>query len=135
MIYVSLLLFGVVFFELFLLLQIGTDAMAIIARSQEAMRVLVSPQLSDDDKEVFVRRASGQIFVATLRFAGKFALIGLALYALFWCLVTVFPDSERELLQSFVSPLVIVALTVATVAYAWVRKTVVAQLRDSRKAG
>ena len=122
MIYVSLLLFCVVFFELFVSLRIATDAMAIMARSQEAMRVLGSAQLSDDDKEVFVRRASGQIFIATLRFAAKFALIGLALYALFWCTVTVFPNSERPLLKSFVSPLVIVLLTAVTMAYAWIRK-------------
>jgi|KBSMisStandDraft_5_1062788.scaffolds.fasta_scaffold934058_2 hypothetical protein len=122
MIYVSLLLFCVVFFELFVSLRIATDAMAIMARSQEAMRVLGSAQLSDDDKEVFVRRASGQIFIATLRFAAKFALIGLALYALFWCTVTVFPNSERPLLKSFVSPVVIISLTVATMAYAWIRK-------------
>ena len=83
MIYVSLLLFCVVFFELFVSLRIGTDAVAIMARSQEAMQVLASAELSDDDKEVFVRRASAQIFIATLRFAAKFASIGLVLYALY----------------------------------------------------
>jgi len=135
MIYVPLLLFCVVFFELFLSLRIATDAMAIIARSQEAMRVLRSTQLGDDEKELFVRRASGQIFVATLRFAAKFALIGLALYALFWCTVRTFPDFERPLLETLVSPLGVVSLTLATMAYAWVRKTVVAQFRDARRAG
>jgi hypothetical protein len=135
MIYVSLLLFCVVFFELFLSLRIGADALAIMARSQESMRVLMSAELSDDDKEVFVRRASAQIFIATLRFAAKFALIGLALYALFWCTVTVFPNSERPLLKSLVSPLVIVALTIATMAYAWIRKAVVPRFRDARIAG
>ena len=135
MIYVSLLLFCIVFFELFVSLRIGTDAVAIMARSQEAMRVLTSAQLSDDDKEIFTRRASAQIFIATLRFAAKFALIGLVLYALFWCTVSVFPNSERPLLKSFVSPLVIVALTVATMAYAWIRKAVVPRFRDTRIAG
>ena len=128
MIYVPLMLFCIVFFELFLRLRIGTDAMAIIARSREAMRVLQSAQLGDDEKEVFVRRASGQIFIATLRFAAKFALIALALYALFWCTVTPFPDLGGPLLESLVSPLVVVSLSAATMAYAWARKTVVAQL-------
>jgi len=135
MIYVLLMLFCVVFFELFVSLRIATDAVAIMARSQEAMRVLTSAELSDDDKEVFVRRASGQIFIATLRFAAKFALIGLALYALFWCTVTVVPDFERPLLDDFVSPLVIVSLTAATMAYAWIRRTLVPRLRDARIAG
>ena len=135
MIYVSLMLFCVVFFESFVSLRLAADAVAIMARSQEAMRVLTSAELSDDDKEVFVRRASGQIFIATLRFAAKFALIGLALYALFWCTVTVFPDLEQPLLDDFVSPLVIVSLTAATMAYAWIRKRVVPRLRDARTAG
>lgn len=135
MIYPPLLLFCVVFFELFLSLRIGTDAMAILARSQQAMGVLRSAQLDDDEKEVFVRRASGQIFIATLRFAAKFASIGLTLYALFWCTVLVFPDLDRPLLESLVSPLVIVLMTAATIAYAWVRKAVVAQLRNARGAG
>ena len=132
MIDVSLLLLCVVFYESFLSLQIGADAMAIIARSQEAMRVLASAQLGDDEKEVFVRRASGRIFVATLRFAAKLALIGLVLYALFRCIVIAFPAHEKQLLESLVSPPVIVSLTVATVGYAWVRKTVLARLRATR---
>lgn len=131
MIYVSLLLFCVAFFELFVWLRIVTDAMGIIARSQEAMQVLASAQHSDDDKEVFVRRASAAIFLATLRFAAKFVSIGLALYALFWCTVTVFPHLDRPLLESFVSPLVIVAMTATTMVYAWIRKTVARVFRDA----
>jgi hypothetical protein len=135
MIYVPLMLFCVVFFELFRSLRIAADAMAIMARSQEAMRVLGSAKLSDDEKEVFVRRASGQIFISTLRFAAKFALIALTLVALFEATVMLVPYLDKPLLESLVSPLVIVMLTVATTAYAWVRGTVAARLAGARVVG
>ena len=83
MIYAVLFPFCIVFFELFALLKIGRDALAILARSQEATRALMSAELSDDDKEVLTRRASADIFKATLRFALKFVAIGVVLYLLF----------------------------------------------------
>ena len=69
--------------EWFALLNIGRDAMAIVTRSQEAMRVLMSAEFADDDKEVLMRRASADIFMATLRFALKFLAIAVVLYLLF----------------------------------------------------
>jgi hypothetical protein len=75
MIYAVLFSFSIALFELFALLNIGRDAMAIIARSQEAMRVLMSSELGDDDKEVLMRRGSADIFKATLRFALKFHIL------------------------------------------------------------
>ena len=62
MIYVALFPFCVVLFELFALLKMGSDATAIIRRSRDAMRVLVSSELGDDDKEVFMLSASADIF-------------------------------------------------------------------------
>lgn len=127
MIYVPLLLFCIVLFELFALLRIGKDAMAIIARTQEAMRVLQSPELGDDEKESFMRRGSAETFKATLRFAVKFLFIGLALYALFLLTVTLFPDLKEAMLESLFSPVVIVMLTAATMCYAWARKAILAR--------
>ena len=106
----------------------GRDAMAIIARSQDAMRVLLSPELGDDEKEAFMRRGSAEIFIATLRFAGKFLLIALVLYLLFLLIVTLVPDLKDSLIESFVSPLVIALLTVGTMCYAWARKAIRARV-------
>jgi len=122
MTYVSLLLFSIVLFELFALLGIGKDAMAIIARSQEAMRILRSPAIGDDEKETHMRRGSAEIFKATLRFTAKFVLIGAVLYLLFVLIVAVRPDLETPILESLVSPVVIVLLTAVTMCYAWARK-------------
>ena len=101
MIYAPLFVFCIVLFELFALLKMGTDAMAIIARSQEAMRVLRSVDLGDDEKEVFMRRGSADIFMATVRFAAKLLLIGVLLYLLFLLTVTLFPDLKEGVARSF----------------------------------
>jgi hypothetical protein len=126
MVYAVLFPFCIALFELFALLQIGRDAMAIITRSQEAMRVLRS-ELGDDDKEVLMRRGSADIFKATLRFGLKFVAIGGVLYLLFMLTVTALPDLKQALLESLYSPVVIAVLTVATLCYAWVRRAIVSR--------
>lgn len=102
--------------------------MAIIARSQESMRVLMSPDLGDDEKEAFMRRGSAEIFMATLRFAAKLLLIALVLYLLFLLTVTLFPDLKEALLEDLFSPVVIAMLTAGTLGYAWARKIFFARL-------
>jgi hypothetical protein len=134
MIYAVLFSFSIALFELFALLKIGRDAMAIITRSQEAMRVLMSSELGDDDKEVLMRRGSADIFKATLRFALKFLAIGVVLYLLFLLTVTLFPDLKQAMLESLYSPVVIAVLTVGTMCYAWVRRTIVSHLRSGDRA-
>jgi len=104
--------------------------MAIITRSQEAMRVLMSAELADDDKEVLMRRGSADIFKATLRFALKFLAIGVVLYLLFLLTITLLPGLKQALLESLYSPVVIAVLTVGTMCYAWARRSIVSRLRS-----
>lgn len=128
MIYALLLLFCVVFLELFLLLGLRKEATAIVARSREAVRVMVAKDMSDDDKEAFMRRASLAMLKATATFTLKFLGIFAVLYAIFLGAVALMPDLERPLLDSFVSPPIILMLTIATGLYAWVRNAVLKQL-------
>lgn len=134
MIYAVLFPFCIVLFELFALLNIGRDALAIITRSQESMRILMSAELADDDKEVLMRRGSADIFKATLRFALKFLAIGAVLYLLFLLTVALFPDLKQAMLESLYSPVVIAVLTVETLCYGWVRRAIVARLRSGDRA-
>ena len=122
MIYGPLLFMSVVLFELFRLLEMGENAKTIITRSQEAVRVLNSPDLADDEKESFMRRGSFEILKATLRLAAKLFLAGGVLFALFQLIVAIFPGLRQPLLESFVSPGVIAILTAAVIGYAWARK-------------
>ena len=128
MIYALLFLFCIVFLELFLLLDLRKEAIAIVARSRAAVRVMVAKDMSDDDKEAFMRRESLAMLKATAMFTLKFLGIFAVLYAIFLGAVAVMPDLERPLLDSFVSPPIIVMLTIATVLYAWVRNAVLKQL-------
>ncbi|MGH8185341.1 MAG: hypothetical protein ACREUC_02160 [Steroidobacteraceae bacterium] len=128
MIYALLFLLCVVFLELFRLLDLRKEAIAIVARSREAARVMVAKDISDDDKEAFMRRAS----LATLRTTATFTLKLLGIFAvlcaIFLGAVTLIPDLERPLLDSLVSPPIILTLTIATVLYAGVRNAVLKQL-------
>jgi hypothetical protein len=130
MIYVVLFPFCIILFELFALLKIGRDATAIITRSRESMRVLMSSELGDDDKEVLMRRGSADIFKATLRFALKFLSIGVVLYLLFLLTAALFPDLKQAMFESLYSPAVIAILTFGTMCYAWVRKAILSRLQS-----
>jgi hypothetical protein len=89
---------------------------------------MVAKDMSDDEKEAFMRRESLAMLKATAMFALKFLGIFAVLYAIFLGAVAVIPDLERPLLDSFVSPPIIVILTIATVLYAWARNAVLKQL-------
>ena len=121
MVYGPLLFLSVVLFELFLLLKMGENAKAIMASSQQAMRVLASSELGDDEKEAFMRRGSLDVLKATLGLAAKLILAGAILFGLFELIVAILPELRQPLLESFVSPAPIAILTVALLAYAWVR--------------
>jgi hypothetical protein len=128
MIYALLLLFCIVFLELFLLLRLRREATAIVARSREAARVMVAKDMSDDDKEAFMRRASLAMLKLTVTFTLKFLGIFAVLYAIFLGAVALMPDLERPLLDCFASPPIILMLTIVSGLYAWVRNAVLKQL-------
>jgi hypothetical protein len=124
MIYGPLLFLSIVLFELFVLLRMVDNARSILASSREAMRVLASRDLTDDEKEASVRRGSLEILKATLLLAAKLLLTGAILFALFQLIVRIYPDLRQPLADSLVSPVAIAILTVAIMGYAWARKSV-----------
>ena len=126
--YALLLLFCVVFLELFLLLDPRKEVVAIVARSREALRVVAASDMSDDEKEAFMRRGSLAMFKATAMLMLKLLGIFAVLYAIFLGTVAVMPDLERPLLDSLVSLPIVAMMTIATVLYAWTRNAVLKQL-------
>jgi len=124
MIYLFLLVSCVIFIELFIYLDLNKEAMTIITRSRDAMGVVMSSDLDDDAKEAFMRRASVEMFKATFTFAIKFLFIVVVLYAIYWLLINVFPDLRDPVLESLVSPVVIVGMTFAAMSYVWVRNVI-----------
>jgi hypothetical protein len=128
MIYALLFLFCVVFLELCLLLDLRKETVAMVARSREAVRVMVAKDMSDDEKEAFMRRTSLATLKATAILALKLFGIFAVLYAVFLGTVAVMPDLARPLLDSFVSPQIVVIMTITTVLYAWARNAILKQL-------
>ena len=120
-------LFGIVFLELVIRLDLRREVLRIHEGSRGAFRMLAS-NASDDEKEAAMRRESLRLFAATglllLKFLGIAAVLGL----LYWGIVAVFPEREAELQASFVSPVGIAVLTVATLVYAWLRHVAVKRL-------
>lgn len=128
MLYPLLILFAVIFFELFMLLRISKNVGEIVTRAQESMHVLASSTIGDDERETYMRRSSAEIFKATCGLAIKFLSIGLILYLLFRLIAIQFPGLRKSIVESLVSPFAIVILTAAIVCYALARKAVLAKL-------
>lgn len=128
MLYPLLILFAIIFLELFMLLRISKHVPAVVTLSRESMRVLASSTIGDDERETCMRRSSAEIFKATCGLAMKFLSIGLILYFLFWITTTQFPDLRKPMIESFASPIAIAILTAAIVCYALVRKAILVRL-------
>lgn len=120
-------LFGIVFLELFMLLDLRREVVRIRDGSTDAFRMLAS-DASDDEKEAAMRRGSLRLFAATGLLLLKFLGIVAALALLYWGVVAIFPEREAALQASFVSPAGIAILTVTTALYAWVRHVAVKRL-------
>ena len=123
--YLAMIGLCLVFLELLVRMAVVRDAMIVVTTSREATRVMASDNMGDDAKEKFVRGAALSIFKATLRVAAKFVAILLVLYALFRVVAALSPATGQELLAALTAPVPLVAVTLATVAYAWVRGRVV----------
>jgi len=121
------LLFGIVFFELAIRLDLRREVMQILGGSRESLSMLRS-QSSDAEKEAAMRTASVRMFAATGMLLLKFLAVAAALVLLYYLIVTIAPGRRAALDASFVSPVGIAFITVATLAYGWVRHAVLERL-------
>jgi hypothetical protein len=125
MIYLFLAASCITFIELFIVLDVKKSATALISGTRDAQRVFASSEMSDDEKERYMRRETISMFKATAVFLFKFVLIFAALYALFRVATEFRPELEPGVVHSFTSPIVIVALTAAAMFYVWLRNVIV----------
>jgi hypothetical protein len=121
------LLFGIVFFELVILLDLRRDVLRIADGSRTSLAMLRSAA-SDAEKEACMRRESVRLFSATALLTLKFVLLAGAMWLLYELVVMAFPDREAALQASLVSPVGILVLTIATLGYAWARHVVLKKL-------
>ena len=89
MIYLLLFLFSVAFVELFIRLKLSRDIHSVIELSRKGVGELMSPEMDDEEKEVFIRRRAFEVFKATFLLLTKFFSVFLILYA-FYLMVKLF---------------------------------------------
>ncbi len=122
--YLLLLVFSILFVELFILFNIVPDARAVMQLSGESVGVMKSKEMTDDQKEEYMRKNSLKMFVQTLKFSGKFLLIFMVLGIVFFLTELASPPIAESVAAHFVSVIPMVILTVATLVYVWVRNVV-----------
>lgn len=116
-----LFLFCLIFVELFILLKIMKDVRSVLDLSKEASRVLMSKEMSDDEKEVFIRRSSLGLFKSSFILMFKFICIIFVLYALYFGINLYSTEIGYVVLKGFQSLKILAVLTAVTMLYVWIR--------------
>lgn len=128
MIYLSLGILCIFFIELFILFNVFADVRSVLIISREAFATLSSKQLSDDEKEMKVRRYSLDIGKSTLVFMSKGVLIGVFLYALYHFLLIVFSLSDVVVIEVALLLSTILAMTLFSLFYTRLRSVIIQRI-------
>lgn len=121
MIFLLLFFFCIAFVELFILLNLAGNVHSVVELSREAVGVLLSTHMDDDDKEVVMRRKSVELFKATFLFVAKLLSVFLILYAIYFVIEQISSETGQAILDGFQSLSILLILTVAAMGYVWLR--------------
>lgn len=124
MIHLLLLVLCVTSVELFVLLGLRHDIVAMISVSREAVGILTSSRLADLEKEVLLRRKSLELFRLTAVFSSKFLLICLFACLIYASVVGLSPEAGKTLLENLVSLDGLALLTAVMMCYVWARNAI-----------
>lgn len=128
MIAATLLLCCILFIEAFLFLELGKQAREILASTRDTLRTLADSERTDDEKERCARRAARLMTTTTVIIILKLAAIGAVLAGVFLGAAALAPESKPGLIAALGSPAVAVALTLAGIAYVWMRNALLRQI-------
>ena len=107
--------------ELINLFDLVRSLRSIVELSGDAAHVLTSRDMSDDAKEAIIRAKSLALFAKSLIFIFKLLSIAALLYAAYRLLAFFAYETAQAAIVAFHSPKLLLALTVATACYAWLR--------------
>ncbi|MEP1743943.1 MAG: hypothetical protein ABJI60_16700 [Kangiellaceae bacterium] len=124
MVYFLLLVISIIFVELFIALKILPDAQSVLKLSSESVKVMQSKQMTDDEKEAFMRKNSVTMMKATLIFSAKFISIFVVLFAFIYGVELYSVDLATQLSESFYSLTLMSLLTLVTLVYVWIRNVI-----------
>lgn len=128
MVYILIYLLCILFIELFILFDINSNIKSVLHLSREAFKIIVSKELTDEEKEKLVRNSSLEIFKTTLLFITKVMLVFLVLFVVYKVLLISFSLSEDRFIEVSFFLHTIVSLTVMGVLYSWLRSVVIRRL-------
>jgi cytochrome c biogenesis protein CcdA len=114
--------------ELFLALKVPARIAEMARVARDSVRVLASASLSDAEKEIAARQGSLELMRATLAFLARFLLVCLVGYAGYLLVVRFLPQERDPIHRLLVSPMGLVALTIAVAGYLRLRHAVRQQL-------
>ena len=117
----TLILSSLIFVEAFFFLGLDRQARGVFAIARDAVSVLTDGRLRDEEKESAARRASRLILTMTAIVVLKLAAIAAVLTALILGAAWLFPGSAERFFAALASPVVLVVVTLVTLAWAWIR--------------
>jgi hypothetical protein len=117
----ALILGSIIFVEAFLFLRLDRQARGVFVVARDAIGVLADGRLRDEEKESCARRAARLMMTMTAVVVLKLAAIGGVLYALFVGTAWLFPASAERIFAALASPIVLLAVTLVTLGWLWVR--------------
>jgi len=128
MVYAFLIFSSIAFIELFIQFNLRGQLGSIMTISREAVNVLISSTMEDDEKEIVIRRSSLVLFKATFAIISRFSCILVIMYTSYIIMVNSVPEIEEHLLKSLYSIRDLILLTVFTICYVLIRNVIRKQL-------
>ena len=113
---------AVLFYEMFRHLHVMSDVQRVFKVAPEAMSVIGSDKLSDDDKESAVRKLALRVLLDTFRFTGKMLIVFAICAALVWAGALLLGIESALLLPLLLSWEVLVGLGLLIALYSRMRR-------------
>ena len=123
MVYVYHIISCILVVEAFLLTKPLYTVNFIVYTARQSLKVLGSPNLTDDEKAMQTRRMSLALFKGNFILLFKIAVIAAIAAAPYLILHLISPETAQTVWRSYGSITVLIILTLAAVAYAWVRSS------------
>lgn len=114
---------AVLFYEMFRRLHVMNDVQRVFQVAPEALSVIGSNTLSDNDKESAVRKLAVRVLFDTVRFTGKMLIVFAICAALVWAGALFLGIKSALLMPLLLSWEVLVGLVVLIAVYSRLRAT------------
>lgn len=121
MIYLALTGMAIAFVETFMRAGVAVQVNSMLQVSREAVAVMSSRTLTDEQKEQRIRRSAGTLFVASIGVGMRLLIAVLTVGAIYVVATKLLAVPTQELYEGMLSPTGILVLTAAAVIYLKVR--------------